>query len=184
MSRQKILTLALLTLVLMGLGGIVLTALFGIRDLPVVFSIEGLGLQVIWGLGYGFVSAIVAWWIVSLPYLAETRSFFTGLLRNRGLTWLDVVLISACAGIGEEILFRVLIQAYLGVWITSIVFVAIHGYLNPFNKPLFIYGLFMIFAIAGIGYMMETLGIYSAMVSHTVIDVFLLGKLVRPKDIF
>ena len=81
------------------------------------------------------------------------------------------------AGFGEEILFRACIQQYWGIWITAIFFVAIHGYLNPKDWRLSIYGLFMTFIIVIIGYMYQFFGLWSAIFAHFAIDLYLLKKL-------
>ena len=60
------------------------------------------------------------------------------------ITRTDALFISFCAGFGEEILFRTGMQHYLGILITSIFFVAIHGYLNPFNWRYSLYGLIVL----------------------------------------
>jgi len=73
--------------------------------------------------------------------------------------------------------FRGVLQPLLGIWTTSILFVLLHGYLNPFNLPLTFYGLYMVVVIGVMGLFTEHLGILTAMTSHTVIDYILLQKL-------
>ena len=67
-------------------------------------------------------------------------------------------------------------QYYAGIWITSIVFIAIHGYLNPKNWRLSIYGLYMTAVIVGLSYLFEELGMIFAISAHFAIDLFLFGK--------
>jgi hypothetical protein len=76
-------------------------------------------------------------------------------------------------------LFRGALQPLLGIPITSILFVAIHGYLNPRDWRLSIYGLFMTAGIAWLGYLTDSRGLLSAIVGHTIIDVYLLIYLQR-----
>ena len=83
---------------------------------------------------------------------------------------------------GEELLFRGAIQYWLGIWLTAILFVAIHGYLNPKNWKLSIYGVFMTFAIVGIGYFFEYFGIITAMSAHFMIDVYLFSVITAPRE--
>ena len=61
--------------------------------------------------------------------------------------------------------------------VQTILFVLLHGYLNPFNLPLTFYGVYMIFVIGVMGLMTEHFGILTAMIAHTLIDIILLGKL-------
>ena len=131
------------------------------------------------GILYGTLTAFVGWRIVLLPYLRNVRQFFGNLVRGFHLSVTEVIFISVCVGIGEEMLFRGALQPLFGKLVTSIGFVALHGYLNPMNKPLSLYGFYMIAVIYGMGYMTETLGIVSAISAHTVIDIILLLALSR-----
>ncbi|MCK5209260.1 MAG: hypothetical protein KAQ79_14595, partial [Cyclobacteriaceae bacterium] len=47
----------------------------------------------------------------------------------------------------------------------------------PFNLPLTYYGIYMVLVIGVIGLMTEHLGILTAMIAHTIIDVILLKEL-------
>src|SRR5690606_280534 len=123
------------------------------------------------------VCSVLAWQIIKLPFLSSTRNFFTRLISELQLNTVQIVFVSICAGIGEELLFRGAIQPVAGIFITSLVFVALHGYLNPFNPRIIVYGVFMTFFIIFLGYLTERLGILSSIVAHTVIDIYLLRKL-------
>jgi membrane protease YdiL (CAAX protease family) len=79
--------------------------------------------------------------------------------------------------VGEEFLFRGVIQSYWGIWITAIFFVAIHGYLDPRDKKMMTYGLTMTVIIGILGYMNTYLGLIAPMAAHMAIDVVLLYKL-------
>ena len=83
---------------------------------------------------------------------------------------------SFAAGVGEEILFRGAIQPFIGVWPTAIGFVAIHGYLNPMNLKMSIYGILMVVVSAGIGYLFKYEGLYAAITAHFLIDLVLFIK--------
>lgn len=136
-------------------------------------------IQLAVGIGYGGITAVIGWQIVRTKLLKPVRSFFSQLIRSFHLSGPEIIFISLCAGIGEEILFRGAIQPFLGVWITAVLFVAIHGYLNPLNWRLAIYGIYMTLIIAGLGYMTIHLGLVSAMAGHTAIDIVLLAALAQ-----
>ena len=53
-------------------------------------------------------------------------------------------------------------------------FVAIHGYLNPKDWLVSVYGLFMSAVIFGFGLATDFFGIWSAIIAHTLVDVILL----------
>lgn len=95
-------------------------------------------------------------------------------MREMNMSYFDIVFISICAGVGEEILFRGVLQDFLGIIITSVVFVAIHGYLKWNDWRISIYGVVMILVIVGIGIMFETMGVIAPAIAHTVIDIILL----------
>ena len=135
------------------------------------------GLEIAFGLGYGLASGIAAWELVKMNFLTETRDFFSGLIGGLRLGWAEIIFISLCAGIGEEVLFRGAVQPVLGIWITSVLFIAMHGYLNPKNWRISVYGLFMCPVIAGLGYLREELGLVAAISAHFMIDVYLLRVL-------
>src|SRR5690606_14751744 len=84
-----------------------------------------------------------------------------------------MLVLSLCAGIGEELFFRAGIQPFLGIWWTAILFVFIHGYLDPRNWRISIYGLVMVGIIAWFGYRFETIGIVAAMIAHAAFDFIL-----------
>lgn len=133
--------------------------------------------QLLIGAVFGFITARAGWGIVELPFMTETRIFFVDIIKPLRLSWPEILFVSVCAGIGEEILFRGAAQPFLGIWTTAIIFVLLHGYLNPFNISMSIYGIYMTVVIGVIGYLTEYFGIFTAIVAHTVIDVYLLYEL-------
>ena len=177
MSKQKILNLATFTLV--GMGGLGLSIIVFVWDASVsdALMLQNWLEQLISGSIYGMVIAFIGWQLISLPFLKSTKEFFCNLIGSFKLSMVEIIYISFCAGVGEELLFRGGVQPWLGIWFTSVIFVAVHGYLNPKNLPLSLYGLFMVFGIAGIGYLAETYGLLSAIIAHITIDIFLFWKL-------
>jgi membrane protease YdiL (CAAX protease family) len=177
-KKKTILLMALGTL--LGFGGLGVGLVPFVRDLGIdVFfiGIEAFWIQVLVGLLFGIISAKAGWQIVELPMMAKTKTFFSSLIQPLKLNNIQIVFISICAGVGEELFFRGAIQPMLGIWITSILFVLLHGYLNPFNLPLTYYGIYMILVIGVMGLMTEHLGILTAMIAHTMIDIILLREL-------
>jgi len=180
MSRRTFFLLGLFTLLgFTSLGGLVIEQFHDIRFFSLFQTETAWYIQVGVGLVYGIVAALIGWHIVNQAFLSTTRSFFAKLIQDLNLSITDILFISFCAGAGEEILFRGAIQPYLGVWITAILFVAIHGYLNPMNWRISIYGVYMCLVIAGIGYLCDEMGITTAISAHFAIDVVLLYMLVN-----
>ncbi len=136
------------------------------------------------GLILGVILGKSAQYIVTRPFLKETERKYSNLIRKLKLTHAQIIFISFCAGFGEELLFRGSIQPLLGIWVTALLFVAIHGYLNPTNWKISVYGLFMTVAIALLGYCTVYLGILTACVAHMMIDVVLFYHLTKAKSKF
>lgn len=138
--------------------------------------------QLLYGLPVGIVAALLARFIVSRKFMDGVRLRYERMFRNLRLNWSEIVFISLCAGVGEELLFRGVLQPLLGIVLTAVVFVAIHGYLNPRDWRISVYGVFMTGVICFLGWMTEVYGIWSAVMAHFVIDVILLADLVEKPD--
>ena len=65
-------------------------------------------------------------------------------MNNVGSLMLMIFIVGLLPAICEELLFRAGVQHYMGWWITAILFVALHGYLNPFNWRFSVYGLIVL----------------------------------------
>ncbi len=181
-KKKTLIKLALFTLFGFSLIGLIIIRSFSVTPInQVLLSGEPLWIQIIIGTSIGLVAAVIGWKIIEQPPLQPVRIFFSTLIQNLNLSFSEIILISFCAGVGEEILFRGAIQPFLGIWITAIVFVAIHGYLNPYNWRLSVYGIFMTLVIAGLGYSAEHYGLISAISAHIMIDIYLLDKLTHDK---
>ena len=180
MTKKTLFLLASGSLILFTILGWAIMDFFGPVSLESSFR-KGSSLPIQLGLGLllGSLIGSLAWTLVNLPFFRETRDFFVDIIGPLRLNWLEVLLISCCAGIGEEILFRGAIQPHLGILWTSILFVALHGYINPFNSQMTVYGVFMIIVICFLGWTAVEYGLVSVIVAHTVIDVILLYLLTR-----
>lgn len=130
-------------------------------------SINLIGLEL--GLAYGML--VIA--ISQAPIFEELSTPQVNLLKNLKLTWFDVLFISFAAGFGEEILFRVGLQTWFGPWLTSILFIAVHGYfsLSSFKKN--ILGLLLLPFIVIISYAYEELGLWFSISAHFSYDLLM-----------
>lgn len=166
---------------LLGFGGIGwwLSKSFHGQDLHAQLGLDyrSWSRQVLDGLLYGAIASANILWLLHNRILAEPRHVFGQLVRRFGLGVPDMLFLSLCAGIGEEWFFRGAIQPWLGIWITAIIFVALHGYLSPGNLGMFLYGVLMTVIVAGFGYLTERSGLVAAMTAHAVIDVAIFGDL-------
>lgn len=174
-QRQQLNILSLLSLVVfVFIGGLVHHHFMQDSLFVVFFEGWDFSNQAWIGLAFGMVSAFLAWALIKLPVMKTVRAFFLHFLKPFHLRMSDILFISACAGIGEELLFRATLQPVLGIWLTALLFVTLHGYLSIHNWPLTIYGIFMIIVAAGLGYLYRHIGIVAAIIAHFAIDVALL----------
>lgn len=171
---------------LFGVGGIGCVFIFLFR-LPVEQQIQfpdiffnGNGLLA--GCLYGIVAGFAILLFLQMKILKPASQFFTKLLNEYHVNFFDIILLSLSAGIGEELLFRGAIQHWLGIWPTAVVFIFLHGYLHPGNKPLFIYGLILLPVSAGFGYLLVSQGIIAAMIAHFLIDVILMQYMLKKRN--
>ncbi len=175
-GNKRILLLGTLTLLLFPLLGFVISYLVEGEVYTFAKSFDtkiGFFQEIVIGVAVGLFFGGLAWQLIASPYLSPVLIKYGGVIHSLKLKLPTILFVSFCAGIGEEIFFRGVIQDYFGIIITAIVFVAIHGYLNFTDWKIFIYGLYMTFAIVAIGFMDQYFGLTSAMMAHTVIDVVL-----------
>ncbi len=173
-NRRSFFLIGLITL--FGLGGLGLTLIhiFIPGGVAAVLKFGDPFLyQLFRGAFFGLIAALNLLWLINTRILDEARLFFTKLIHESGLQLPDLLFLSLAAGIGEELLFRGAIQPFLGIWPTAVLFVALHGYLNPMNPKMSVYGVLMVVVSAGLGYLFEYVGIYAAMTAHFVIDAIL-----------
>ena len=125
------------------------------------------------GLGFGVLYAIFALFVMQAKVFKEMPTRVEKLVQSMNLTTLDCLFLSLCAGVGEELLFRSGVQFYLGPIITTILFVAIHGYLNPFNWRMSLYGLIVLPFILVISFALEDYGLWFCISAHFSYDFVL-----------
>jgi len=174
-GRKLILGLATFTLVGFSFIGLVIIHFFVDQDpLEILKGHMTFGIQSIVGVVFGLLAAILAHFIISRKWMEEVQAKYAGLIGPLKLGFWEILYISICAGIGEEVLFRGAIQPLLGVIFTAVVFVALHGYLNPKDARISVYGFFMVLVMIAMGVICDQIGIVSSMIAHTVIDIYLL----------
>lgn len=129
------------------------------------------------GLGIGSLGGFLGLLLIKILPNGKLDHLMQRIMEEVDPKWHHVIFYSFCAGVGEEILFRGVIQHYILLWPTAIIFVLIHGYLNVKDKTMFIYGVFLIFVSGSFGYLHKFLGIYAAICAHFIYDVIMFGYL-------
>ena len=137
----------------------------------------GLGLQ------FGFVYGVLAYILLKSPVFDKLPTKIDDLVRSMNLNYGDALFLSFCAGFGEELLFRSGVQYYFGVAITSIFFVAIHGYLNPMNWRYSLYGLIVLPFILLISLGFSEFGLWFAISAHFAYDVVLFVSMIKQNEL-
>ncbi|MCF8302193.1 MAG: CPBP family intramembrane metalloprotease, partial [Bacteroidales bacterium] len=174
MRNQIVLFLGLITIIIFGgFGILIIENVQGIEFSQLLGQGWRLPLQILTGAAYGFIASLIANYIVSRPFFADERKFYHRIVSRLNLDTAGIIFVSLCAGIGEEIFFRGALQPLIGLWTTAILFVLLHGYLNPFNWRISIYGVVMVVFIAGMGYLFRYTGLVTAMTAHAVLDMML-----------
>lgn len=96
------------------------------------------------------------------------------IISQTRFTNFDRIQLSIFAGVGEELLFRGAIQPVLGIWITSVIFIGIHGYFKFTSAGHLIFGVMMFGLSVILGYLFEYSGLVAAMTAHAVYDILML----------
>ena len=130
-------------------------------------------IPLMYGLQLGIVYGFIAYLFMKAPFFEKVPVKINKLVRNMKLSVFDGLFLSLCAGIGEELLFRQGIQSFTGVLLTSVLFVALHGYLNPFNLRFSVYGLIVLPFIILISYGLDVFGIWFCIAAHFSYDAVL-----------
>lgn len=135
-------------------------------------------MQLLTGVIAGSLSALAISFIIKKKPVSDVLPDFHIIraIADIHFSAFDRFQISLFAGIGEEILFRDAIQPLLGIWITSILFVGLHGYFK-FKKPgHFLFGLMMFGLSMLLGILYEFSGLIAAITAHSVYDLMMLKQ--------
>lgn len=179
MRRWGLRGMALATILFFGVGGWLIIMWQGRRTHDLLLIEHGIVWHLAVGVLMGLAIAGAAWAIISHRGMAAVKRRYVGML----LPWIgsrsDRVLVSISAGVGEELFFRGAMQYWLGIPITAVLFVAVHGYLDPRDMRISVYGVFMTASMVLVGWVADHQGLIAPMVAHTVIDIILLELLYR-----
>jgi membrane protease YdiL (CAAX protease family) len=134
------------------------------------------------GLMFGFVYAFIALLFMQAPVFDGLNTRMEHVIGELKLSLFAGIFLSICAGLGEELLFRAALQPYLGIWISAILFVAIHGYLNPWNWRFSLYGLIILPFVVILSYGFDHFGLWFAVMAHFDYDAVLFTAMVRENE--
>jgi membrane protease YdiL (CAAX protease family) len=143
--------------------------LYTFLEVHSIFSVwSGLGLE--YGLCFGFLMYA----ITSFDDGKKSFSKQLQLIQSLRLNTLDILFLSLCAGIGEEILFRVALQQWVTPLLASFIFVAIHGYIIPTDWSTTKFGLLVFVFISVLGFAVSSeQGLWFCIFAHAGYDFVL-----------
>lgn len=165
---------------LLGFGGTGAWLIAHVQERPLTAVVLGTASwweHLIMGAVPGLLISAGAWAIITRPWLAPVRRKYAALIGPLMPTLTAQVLVSVCAGVGEELFFRGALQHWAGIPWTALLFVALHGYLDPRDARISLYGLFLTAAMMGLGLLAERTGLLAPIIAHTVIDIVLINRL-------
>jgi membrane protease YdiL (CAAX protease family) len=171
-SRELFMRMGLLTLLV---PLVIVTILYYFNAttfmIPIIIGKVNVWIQVGAGVAGGFLLSGITWLMGKWKYLDDVNFDFTLRLGIFNFSLQEILFLSFCAGVGEEIVFRGMIQPWLGILTTSFMFIALHGYMSSSSWPKVIFGL-ILFAVGTIlGILGEYLGLLAAIVAHIIYDV-------------
>ncbi len=172
--RNQMILFGWITLLLFPVPGFYLQYYFNDTSIIEFMALDDFRIiPIVYGLQLGIVYGFLAYLFMKAPFFEKVPVKINKLVRDMKLSVLDGLFLSLCAGIGEELLFRQGIQPFTGVILTSVLFVALHGYLNPFNLRFSVYGLIVLPFIILISYGLDSFGIWFCIAAHFSYDAVL-----------
>jgi len=183
LNKRLILFLGLVTLVIFPIPTFYL--LISWENLTFFEIIESDNFKMIpifYGLEFGIIYAFIASLLLKAPIFDRVPLKMERMIRALNLSIPEALFLSLCAGIGEELLFRSGIQFYFGIWPTSILFVAIHGYFSIRQPLISLYGLIVLPFILVIGYGFHHFGLWFAVSAHFAYDAVLFLNIITSNE--
>ncbi|HLV41809.1 MAG TPA: CPBP family intramembrane glutamic endopeptidase [Brumimicrobium sp.] len=166
--------LSLVTLLVFPAIGLTLLWFFEDIELLSVFELDRFFSSfTLLGLEFGFIYGFLVVGVSQFPIFEELSKSQSNMLRNLKLNWVDILFMSFCAGFGEEVLFRAGLQTWLGPWLTSFLFIAVHGYFNPTSWRKSAIGILVFPFIIILSYAYEAFGLWFCIAAHFSYDLLM-----------
>jgi len=125
-------------------------------------------------LSAGIIFGLLVIWLTELSYFEDALSRYRNILKDIKISRLSALFLSLCAGFGEEVFFRGAIQPLLGISVTAILFVGIHGYFSFKNWKVNIFSISLTLFICLLGWAATEFSIWHAIAGHFSYDLVLL----------
>lgn len=183
MSKRYIYLMGLITLLAFPLPSLLWMHFFEGMSFADFFQVENIKtVPILYGIEFGIVYAYLAIILLKAPIFDRIPLKFEHVIKSMKLNYFDGFFLSVCAGVGEELLFRSGMQYYAGIWITSLFFIAIHGYFS-IKKPLMsLYGLVVLPFILLISIGFNHFGLWFSISAHFAYDIVLMYAIISDKS--
>ncbi len=116
------------------------------------------------------IATFIGFSVIKFPLFKDIKKIIEELIYGFNLNIMDILIISIMAGICEEIFFRGVLQPMIGLMLTSFIFILLHGYFNPLNWRISIFGLLMFLLSMFIGIIYIKYGLFTAIIFHSTYD--------------
>jgi membrane protease YdiL (CAAX protease family) len=171
-SRELFMRMGLLTL----LVPLVIVSILYYFDatefmIPVIIGKMSVWWQLLLGVSGGFVLSGMTWRMGKWKYLDDVNFDYTLRLGIFNFSFQEILFLSFCAGVGEEIVFRGMIQPWLGIITTSFLFISLHGYLSYSSWPKVVFGLILFAVGTLLGMIGAYVGLVAAILAHILYDI-------------
>lgn len=181
--RSKLLWMGLLTFVVFPLPAIATLRFLEGKSYSEILQLDHFRLApILEGLLVGAIVGFIIYRITRLDVFNDIPLKVEEMIQQAHLKHIDILFLSLSAGFGEEVLFRVGVQSYLGIVPTSIIFVAIHGYFSIRNPKMSLYGLLVLPFILILGYGYVPLGLWFCISAHFSYDLLLFMIILQKKE--
>ena len=178
LSSRELLGMSLASMVLyLFISTLLYYFVIGESLFSVFFKGKPIAEQLLTGLGAGAASALVILFFSTRPPMSKVLDDFMifRIISRSKFTLFDRLQISLFAGAGEEILFRGTIQPLIGIWLTSVLFIAIHGYISIKSAGHVLFTVLLLGLSVMLGFLFELSGIIAAMTAHAIYDLIMLA---------
>ena len=130
--------------------------------------------QLVVGQGLALVAAIASYALYRLSASAESTARTIETYSRLDLRGLNPLWMALAAAVGEEMLFRAALQPLLGIWITSLLFLATHVpvyRLKRFDRSSLVQAAGIFGTSVALGFVFQYVGLIAAMLVHLWIDI-------------
>lgn len=174
LSKFKIYLIGLATLLLFPIPAYIVLHYTNNISLTDFFQIDKLHyVPILLGVELGLLYACFAIALLNSGMLKNERLYQQKMLQQLNMNIGDMLFLSLCAGIGEELLFRIGLQFYIGPIFASLIFVALHGYFSPKSWRTSLYGILVTPFIFLIAYGLDYFGLWFCIAAHAAYDFLL-----------